>query len=314
MEMFECRICSNTEGNVRYSAREMMLGTREIFDYIECGECGCLQIEKYPSDVQKYYPDDYYAYRGPSSEIDSLKKKLLFLRDRHELGFKNAAGMLLSIIRPNSDLRNLSRHGLSAETKILDVGCGSGSYLIKLHGLGLANLSGIDPFCDPLNINGISLSKIDLSEASGTFDLIMLNHSFEHMPDPLRQLSCLEKLLSDGGICMIRIPISSSYAWRHYGVDWVQLDAPRHFYLHTPESVGILAAKSGLEVFDIRYDSTYFQFTGSEMYARNVSLKEAENMPSEEFSRLVVRQYQRKAEKLNARGLGDQAAFYLRRQ
>ena len=142
----------------------------------------------------------------------------------------------------------------------------------------------------------------------------MLNHSFEHMPDPLRQLTYLEKLLSDGGICMVRVPVASSYAWRHYGVDWVQLDAPRHLYLHTPMSMGILAEKSGLEVFDIRYDSTYFQFTGSEMYARNISLSEAENMPSEQFSRRAVRRYQHMAEKLNAKGLGDQAAFYLRRR
>lgn len=314
MNSFACRVCANSQGNLHHSALEMMLGCRDIFDYVECGSCGCLQIESYPGNIQKYYPDNYYSYRSPLLKSKNFKQKMVFLRDRHSVGFRNFIGGMLSVFRPNNEFVNLSRHGLRPDCKILDVGCGYGGFLIKLRDLGFSNLFGIDPFCDPVkNIDGVEISRMDMSGVNGTFDFIMLNHSFEHMPNPHQQFDHLQRLLADDGICMVRVPVASSYAWKHYGINWVQLDAPRHFYLHTPKSVKILADQAGLDLFDVRYDSTYFQFTGSEMYSRNISLQEAENQPVGIFSRRDMKKYQREAELLNADGLGDQAVFYLRK-
>jgi hypothetical protein len=66
--------------------------------------------------------------------------------------------------------------------------------------------------------------------------------------------------------------IVSSYAWEHYGVKWVQLDAPRHFSLHPVESIRLLAKKAGLKVVNITHNSTSFQFWGSEQYERDIPL------------------------------------------
>jgi len=41
-----------------------------------------------------------------------------------------------------------------------------------------------------------------------------------------------------GGWCVIRIPTVSSFAWEHYREQWVQLDAPRHFFLHKVRKTG----------------------------------------------------------------------------
>lgn len=314
MNTFVCRVCANYQGNLYHSTLEMMLGFRDVYNYVECGSCGCLQIEKYPDSIQKYYPDNYYSYRRPQFRGRNFKQKMIDLRDRHDLGFSNFLGRLLSVFRPNNEFINLSRYGLKPDSKILDVGCGYGGFLIKLRDLGFSNLFGIDPFCEPDNhIDGVQIFKMDMSEVNGIFDFIMLNHSFEHMPKPRQQFDHLLRLLSHDGVCMVRVPVASSYAWKYYKTNWVQLDAPRHFYLHTPKSIKILADQAGLELFDVRYDSTYFQFTGSEMYSRNISLKEAESQSANIFSRRDIKRYQRKADKLNANGLGDQAVFYLRK-
>jgi hypothetical protein len=50
----------------------------------------------------------------------------------------------------------------------------------------------------------------------------------------------------------------------------VQLDAPRHLFLHTRKSFGLLAARAGLQIEKWFCDSTSFQFWGSELYQRKL--------------------------------------------
>ena len=38
-----------------------------------------------------------------------------------------------------------------------------------------------------------------LEELDGSFDVIMLHHSFEHMPDPVSTLRALKRLCAPGG-------------------------------------------------------------------------------------------------------------------
>ena len=65
----------------------------------------------------------------------------------------------------------------------------------------------------------------------------MFHHSFEHLPDPIETLERVYRLMPSGGNCLIRIPLVSSEAWKKYGPHWVQLDAPRHFFLYSIESL-----------------------------------------------------------------------------
>jgi hypothetical protein len=100
-----------------------------------------------------------------------------------------------------------------------------------------------------------------------------------------------------------------SWAWRHYGANWVQLDAPRHFFLHSERSLRALAEQSGLVVTRTDYDSTEFQFCGSELYARGIAFGSTE--PAAFIPRRAVAAFRAQALRLNKQRLGDQAAFYL---
>ena len=97
----------------------------------------------------------------------------------------------------------------------------------------------------------------------------------------------------------------------------MQLDAPRHLFLHSVDSIRLLAAKSSLELVGVVYDSTSFQFWGSEQYARGVSLRDERshrmNPDGSIFSARQMREFEKRAERLNAEGRGDQGAFYLKR-
>jgi hypothetical protein len=135
------------------------------------------------------------------------------------------------------------------------------------------------------------------------------------MSNPLETIENLYRILKPDRYVLIRTPIASSYAWKKYGADWVQLDAPRHLFLHTIKSMQIMAHKVGFEINDIIFDSTEFQFLGSEQYIRDIPLIDERSYKSKSnetlFSEEEIRHYKAKATELNKNGEGDQACFYL---
>ena len=71
---------------------------------------------------------------------------------------------------------------------------------------------------------------------------------------------------------MIRIPTIDCWAWEEYGRDWVALDAPRHFYLHSRASITRLLEQARFRVTGIVDYSTSLQILGSEKIRRGQPL------------------------------------------
>lgn len=301
----------------------MMYGTRDNFEYFECGKCGCLQISSYPADIYSYYGPNYYSFKDSDGESIGvfLKNKILNARDKYEIIKNGLAGAILSFFSPNWNLRILSYYirpcfSRKKTINILDVGCGSGHFLKFLSSLGFESLTGLDPFIqqDRIEEGNVKIYKKELEEVVGEYDLIFLNHSLEHMKDQYTSLSLIAKLLAEDGLLFISIPLTGSYAWNVYGVDWVQLDAPRHFYLHTIESMKNLCCKAGFNFFDVHYNSTAFQFWGSELYKNDISLIDYMSGKSRiKFSMLQLIKYKKMAHKLNINKKGDAAVFVLKK-
>src|SRR6185437_9012453 len=120
---------------------------------------------------------------------------------------------------------------------------------------------------------------------------IMFHHSFEHIEDQIGTLAEVKSKLSPNGLCLIRIPVAQ-WAWRHYGVNWVQLDAPRHFVIHTHESMIMAAEQAGLNIVNVEYDSTAFQFWGSELYRKDIPLTEGHPNLSKYFDAADVKRFE----------------------
>src|SRR5690606_30281969 len=150
----------------------------------------------------------------------------------------------------------------------------------------------------------IRVLKKSVFEIEGVFDFIMLHHSFEHMENPREVLGRLHELLADDGTLLIRVPVAGSYAWRTYGVNWVQLDAPRHLFLHTPQSMRLLAAQAGFAVEEVTYGSIDSQFWGSEQNLRGIPLWSPQSCSTHPgasiFTEKRIEAYVRHAAELNA--------------
>jgi SAM-dependent methyltransferase len=298
----------------------MMYGTKEKFEYFQCVACGCLQIREFPVNVSKYYPKAYYAFQEAGPRIEGGAKSFLrHCRAKFLTNHKKSVGWIFSrVFSPPVFYSWFEPAGVKLGYEILDVGCGSGIYLHWLSLEGFTHLTGVDPFVEQTvrYANGVTILKGDLDQIDGCYDFIMLNHSFEHMPDPHSVFKHLYRLISPGRFVMIRIPVVSSAAWQKYGVDWIQLDPPRHLFLHTPASMEYLANETGFRVTHVIYDSTEFQFWGSELYRRGIPLfgqsdTLSDSVRSSTFTKDELSQMKVEAEQLNRAGKGDQACFYL---
>ena len=303
--MSHCKVCENSNGNLYHQVKEMMFGTGHSFTYMECSNCGTISLQDPPADLQDYYPAAYYSYAGlvPSPFWKNVLKSLRLYLYLH-FGFS-----------PPIYGEWIKQGRVRKNHRIADFGCGSGQLLYELYAAGFIHLEGYDPYIEKdVKVNqALSIYKKSIFEIEegDKFDVVMMHHAFEHMEEPKKIILKAFDLLVPGGLLLIRIPVADAAVWKEYGVNWVQLDAPRHFFLHTVKSMNLMADAAGFEMEKIIFDSTAFQFWGSELYKSGVSLFEGKDL--KRFTKGQLQGWEEKAIRLNQDQLGDQACFYLRK-
>lgn len=312
-----------------------MFGTREKFDYFLCRACGCLQISEIPYDLDRHYPSNYYSMEKSQSRQRYRWAPLrrTFMRQRVRLALFGKGYRIARLVgrgRPMPDiffrsqpdlLRNANLSGFDAE--ILDVGCGeSARWLHDLEELGFNRLWGVDPFIKQSRTDqGIRLIKSDLASFAvgheGVFDLVTFNHSLEHVPNQAETLAATTSLLKPQGTCIVRIPVLPCASWDRYGTDWVELDAPRHLYIHSHTSIRMLGEQVGMKLDQVFYDTSDFEFYGSEQFARNIALIDSQsvwkNPDTTLFSPDERRRFEELAAQANRTQTAGRAAFVFRK-
>lgn len=268
-----CKICGARGKFKTWLVKEMMQGTGHQFSYFACDRCQCLQIVSVPDNLGDYYGNDYYSY-----QVDENPDKVF-----------------------EAPVTNM--------TKILDVGCGAGAWLLGKAEQGYGNLYGCDPFLDKDRSYGdrvtIQSCSIHEMEGEGTFDLIRMSDSFEHMTDPLEVLKSARRLLKEDGVLDMTIPTYPNIAFEQFGPYWYQIDAPRHIFLHSKESLAYLAEKSSLMIQNTCYDSNNSQFIRSYFYEYGILFWEQRKLIHEYFSAQEIEEMDRASVAANEREYGD---------
>ena len=324
----ECRVCGDTASSpslgagepARYVLEERLYGTGELFDYWQCPSCACLQIEVIPLNLSAHYGDAYYSFESGEA---TLAERVMALRNRSAFGEFTLVGAVARWFYPRGSLEYLEELRLSgrlpSDARILDVGCGAGADLSVLRRSGYEQVLGVDPFLDSdlEKADGVRVVACELSEIEGEWDLVMFHHSFEHVADPVGLLGVAANLLSPEGVVVIRTPLVDSWAFEHYGRDWIQLDPPRHLVLHSRRSLGIAADRAGLGVSSCVCDSEPFQIWASEQWRRGVPLFDDRSFlrfPWRSLgTALRYRALVQRTRDLNLQDRGDQAVFHLER-
>jgi SAM-dependent methyltransferase len=182
-----------------------------------------------------------------------------YLNARYGYDFSPASrlGPLLARLFPKKrsyadrSVRNLQRP--TAGGRLLDVGCGQGTFLADMRGAGW-DVQGVEP--DPsaaevARANGISVVNEPFEETSldrESFDAVTMNHVIEHFHDPIEALRISNRLLKPGGILWIATPNLDSRGHASFGRDWIGLDPPRHLVLFTRSSLARAVTGAGFEL------------------------------------------------------------------
>lgn len=304
-----CRLCGGTIART-LDVREMMFGTREHFAYELCAACGCLQIATIPADIARHYPPGYYSFAvKPPGTLKRLRRRL---KRSPILAAPHPVAGWLKRAFPRDRLLHLYRDiGVTTADRILDVGTGSGEHVLALRDAGVSKAVGLDPYVDAdiMDGGGVLVHKRDLGAMTGEFDLVTFHHALEHVPDQVQSLAQARARLGARGRILVRVPCVSSWAFEQYGTNWVNLDAPRHFCLHSHQSMGIAAAKAGLVIDRLWCDATGMSFMGSEQYRRDIPLTDprsfTRNKRGSIFSESERAEFERRATMLNAALRGD---------
>jgi 2-polyprenyl-3-methyl-5-hydroxy-6-metoxy-1,4-benzoquinol methylase len=322
-------MCSSPilENSREYLIEETMFRIGQSFRYGECEQCGSLNLAEEVSSDTKLYPDNYYSFSvEPENAFESFAPRLLATAmaksslkgNRLLLRFvsryapiqqaRTLASILLSISASNSG---------SVSKKILDVGTGSG---VLPFVLGLANRSftiGIDPFlATEKQTNSFELKRAAIQDIHETFDLILFNHSLEHMHNIANSLAHAKSVLEPSGTIIIRIPTVSSQAWDTYRENWFQLDAPRHTCVPSRKGLEKLATSCGLQIVKSYDDSTDTQFWLSEAVSSGLSPMDVNTGYTSYLTNTHTRKkklaMRRAARKNNRTHRGDQTVLILR--
>lgn len=257
-----CPLCHEPVRIAWGEARDPLHADRPPYTLWRCRLCHLIYLDPatVPTDV---YPPDY----APHTTVPPRRGLYGYLRERlKRWTLTDHKGYPLAC-RPISWRQGLTRLLLPLTAQIppwmpqgrlLDVGCGGGTYLRAMAQLGW-QVYGIEPDARAAqqarqaaraHIWTETAEEADLPAHS--FHVVTLWHSLEHMARPLEALHALRRSLRQEGLLMLEVPNFDGPGRQLHGPHWFHLDVPRHRLALTPATLERLLLRAGFAEIRIR--------------------------------------------------------------
>jgi len=268
-----CDLCQSRENDKLFTTIDRLYGCEGDFTYVKCKNCGLVYMNPQlaEDELANFYPEDYSPHgvakklfhkTGTSEKERSKRFKLKDSFKKIKTQFLDDVKIIPSVFKK-----------LNKDTKLLDVGCGSGKFLNEVKNETKTAVYGIDiselAVKTAKNNYDIDVFKGVIKEAPfspESFDVITAWWYLEHVPNPTQVLCKMSELLNVDGDCIIGVPNIASFNGRLFKDKWYHLDCPRHLYLYSPETITKLLDKAGLSVYKIVFGKTARGFLHSLRY------------------------------------------------
>lgn len=229
--------------------------THETFEVIKTNYDGVLKTNNIPNDLNKYYNSEKYLSHTKNNTLKS--KVYQFIQKLNE----------------NYKLKIISKYKSSG--KILDYGCGDGSFL-KFMKNNNFSVIGFEPNTKASEIASSKIGNDNITNSldsieKNSLDIITLWHVLEHISNPEEILCKLKNKLKKGGYLIIALPNHKSYDAKFYKDKWAAWDVPRHIFHYSKEGAIQFFNINNFNVlhtYPLPFDSFYISLI-SESYSKN---------------------------------------------
>ena len=201
---------------------------------LKCQNCGLLVTDPFPTreELVLAYQDEFYGKKR-SHRFGSLLEEAVYL-------FRWArACRIKRLFNPGT---------------VLDVGCGRGItlYFLKKWGWDCTGTQLSRNAAEYARRTfGLKILEKDLLETrfeEGSFDLVILAHVLEHVPDPLAYLREISRILTRKGVLILELPNAGNFLIDIFREKWFGWDLPRHLYHFTPGTITRMLSQAGVKV------------------------------------------------------------------
>lgn len=227
-----CPVCGGALGRVVLRSRDRIFALEGEFGVRECSSCRLAVTEPRleGAALALHYPAEYGPWQA---------------RERSALTrLKRARTRAIAELPPYGEFL---RRGAG---DVLDIGCGRGDQAAAFAAAGW-RVCGLD--MSPGAVAAARAAGIEAEVGTietapwppASFDLVILSHSLEHMPDPAGALRKARALLRSPGALIVVVPDWDSWQRKVFGGHWAHIDVPRHLQHFTAEGLHRLAREAG---------------------------------------------------------------------
>lgn len=239
----ECAVCGSRLWHPQWRIRDSLLDYPGSFDIIACDGCGTLRMSPRPSFSarRRSFTDQYPLYDW------ALGRKSA--REAERIGrFSPQIAAINSRKQPG---------------RLLDVGAGDGYFMLGMQQRGWETRGielheGVAAYArDELGLDMVAGAEHEV-DWGGPYDCITLFGLIEDVDDPNACLSrCFDSLAPDGLLVVQTHNIGSLEA-RYFGPDWFNIEAPRHVWHFSPDTLRrLLDSNRFTQDRLLHYGSTY---------------------------------------------------------
>lgn len=262
MQKANCDICGPSESEMVGCIEAKCYAPGKKFEMHRCGNCGLvyLPLTSQPDILYTYYPDNYTPHdvnfhrKTIFSQVlmDPIRRWLFTLPAVSQKGCRRAIRNILAAVYNQTAYRSIPPPQKNG--KLLDIGCGTGSYLLMMkkigwEGVGVErNKKAADHGKKVLGLDVRAGLFEDIVLPQKYFDVITMWHSLEHFPSPYRVLTKAGSILKDEGLIIIGIPNYDSLDRRIFGENWNGFEVPLHLYHFTSKTIRKLLESAGFQV------------------------------------------------------------------
>lgn len=260
-QIYICDLCGSKKYIHFLNAEDRNYKTGK-FKYVSCTNCGLVWLNPRPIDMSIYYPKIYKAH-APLNSLSYFQKII-----RNEIN----SHILFAKLLIKDQLHFDKKKG-----KLLDVGTGNGDYLQILNSWGwstygvetdkravkIANNNGIDN----VKLGSLFSAKFKKNQ----FDVVRFSHVLEHVPSPNKEIKETKRILKNKGMVLILVPNINSISFKIFKSYWYPLDAPRHLFQFSPETLSNLLKKHGFKNIKIKYNQSPYILIRSVLFVLGFS-------------------------------------------